>query len=328
MPDSAVIIAMRSFKRDLLRQEQTQMRAMANTWLSVERRLSGDMAALAERMSSVARDGGTITEGMLYQDARYRYLLSQLTDELGNYTRYAERTITERQAQLARLGIDHAVSAIETQGVRVGFARLPVEAVERMVGLAGDGSPLRSLLTATWPDAAQGLTQQLINGTALGWNPRKTARAMAQGSTRSLERMMLISRTEGMRVYRTTNVESYRASGVVRGYRRLAARDSRTCLACLVRDGEFIELDDEMAEHPSGRCTCVPIVIGVPEPTWQLGRDWLVEQPAKTQIEVMGQGRYNAWQRGMFGLDEAAQIVPNAIWGDSLAVTALRELVG
>lgn len=327
MPDSKVVVALRSFKASLLREESVQMRQMANAWLSVERALDGNMAALAERMSNIARDGGTVTEGMLWQESRYRILLSQLTDELAIYTRYADRTITDRQAQLARLGIDHAVSAIEAQGVRAGFARLPVEAVQNMVGLAGDGSPLRSLLQASWPDAAQGMTQALVRGVALGWNPRKTARAMAAGSTRSLDRMMKTARTESLRVYRESSRQSYINSGVVSGYARLATHDKRVCASCLMDEGHVYRLDETMPEHVQGRCAMVPYCVGVPNPTWLKGADWFTEQPPETQISILGKGRYGAWQSGRFGLDEVVKVVTNETWGDSLQVTPLRELV-
>lgn len=328
MPDSAVIVQLRSFKASLLREESTQMREMAQRWLQVERALDGNMAALAERMSNIARDGGTVTGGMLWQESRYRILLSQLTDELGKYTRYADRTITDRQAQLARLGIDHAVSAIEAQGVRSGFARLPVEAVQNMVGLAGDGSPLRTLLQASWPDAAQGMTNALVRGVALGWNPRKTARAMAAGSTRSLDRMMKVARTESLRVYRESSRQSYINSGVVTGYARIATHDKRVCPACLMDEGHVYELNEEMPEHVQGRCSMIPYCRGVPNPQWKKGEEWFNEQDAATQTSILGKGKYEAWQAGRFDLGELVTVKPNATWGDSLQVTSLRDLTG
>lgn len=329
MPDSAVILQMRSFKAALLREESQQMRQMANAWLTTERALDGNMAALAERMANVKRDGGTITQGMLFQESRYRILLSQLTDELGKYTRYADRTITDRQAQLARLGIDHAARAIEAQGVAAGFARLPVEAVQNMVGLAGNGSPLRTLLTASWPDAAEGLTQQLIRGVALGYNPRKVARMMAQGSTRSLDRMMTISRTEGLRTYRQSSLENYRANrSIVRGHKRIAAFDSRVCPSCLMDSGTFYELDEDFPTHPNCRCSSIPVLFDFPDPIMQSGPDWFREQPEKTQQSILGKERYGAWQAGKFGLEQLVSVRPNATWGDTLRVPTMGELVG
>lgn len=328
MPDSEVIRVMKSFKSSLLREERAEMTRMAQAWLGVERRLSGDMAALAAEMHDIAEGGGTVSADLLFDHRRYRLLMRQLTDELGTYTRYADRTITDRQAQLARLGIDHAVSAIEAQGVRAGFARLPVEAVERMVGLAGNGSPLRTLLTATWPDAAEGLTQQLIRGVALGWNPRKTARAMAAGSTRSLDRMMNIARSEQMRVYRTASLDAYKATNFIKSYKRLSARDSRTCAGCLAADSTEYALEVEFKSHPSCRCTLVPIIDGLPPLRFQSGTEWFAEQDVKTQREILGPTKYGMWSRGMVDFSEFASVRHNATWGDAIVPTTVRELTG
>lgn len=328
MPDSEVIRVMRQFKASLLRDEQAQMREMSARWLGVERRLSDQMQALAYEMDAIKRDGGTVSQELLFNQVRYRELLIQLTDELEGYSEYAERTIEARQGQLARLGIKHGEQAIVGQGVRGGFNRLPIEAVRALVGLSGDGQPLRALLVATWPQSAQRLTQELINGVALGYNPRKVARLMAQGARGSLDRMMVIARTEQLRVYREANRQSYIASGVVNGYRRLATHDRRVCAACLMDDGAFYELTEEMPEHPQGRCSQVPVVDGVPAAKWKQGPEWFVEQPQATQLDILGKGRYYAWQNGDYELEELVTVKPNATWGDSLQVTPLRELTG
>lgn len=328
MPDAAVIVAMRQFKAALLRGERAQMREMATRWLAVERRLAGQMDALAQAMAQVAADGGTVGTGLLFNDVRYRTLLMQLTDELERYTGYAERTIEARERQLARLGIEHAESAITAQGIRAGFARLPIEAVQSLVGYSGNGAPLRNLLVASWPLSADGFTQELVNGVALGYNPRKTARMMARGATGSLNRMMNIARTETLRVYKTANLESYKASGVVTSYLRLATHDSRVCPMCLLLEGTEYPLDRMMASHPSCRCTLVPRVAGIRDPRWTKGETWLREQPAATQRSILGKGRYEAWQDGAFDLQDVVSVVPNATWGDTLRAVPLRELTG
>jgi SPP1 gp7 family putative phage head morphogenesis protein len=326
MPDPLVIQIMRSFKRDLLRGERTQMREMAARWLAVERRLTAQMDALALQMDSIKRDGGTVSRELLMNEVRYRQLLVQLTQELERYSDYADRTITDRQRQLARLGITHAENAITAQGVGAGFNRLPVEAVEILAGFSSDGAPLRALLQRSWPLAAEGLTQELINGVALGYNPRKVARLMAQGMTGSLDRMMTIARTEQLRTYREANLESYRASGVVESYKRLATHDSRVCAACLMDEGTVYQLGETMPEHPQGRCTMVPVVTGAPAVTWQQGEAWFNQQSPTTQRDILGKGRYYAWQNGDFELGQLVRVIPNAVWGDSLSVTPLREL--
>lgn len=327
MPDPAVIVAMRGFKRGLLDGERAMLEEMARRWLAVEARLSAQMDALAYAMAQVKADGGTVGLELLLNDVRYRTLLVQLTQELEGYTEYAERAIEARQRTLARLGLAHSAEAIALQGVSAGFSRLPVEAVEYMVGLAGNGSPLRALLVATWPDSADRLTQALVNGIALGYNPRKTAQEMAHGATGSLDRMMVIGRTETLRVYREASRQSYLRSGVVSGYRRLCAHDSRVCPACLLDEGTLYDLAEQMPEHPQGRCTAVPVVEGVPQPKWLAGADWLEQQSPATQRSILGQGRYDAWQNGDFDLRDLPRVVQNVVWGPSLEVVPLQELV-
>lgn len=329
MPDSEVIVAMTRFKQDLLRREQFQMQEMGRRWLDLERSLESRIAALAEQFDRRRANGETLTRGALFRMERYQALLAQLQTELRSYTDYAAPLIEGQQRDYARLAIQHAATAIDasvTTHIGTGFDRLPIEAVEHMVGLAGDGSPLRTLLVDAWPDAAEGLTRELIRSTALGANPRETARRMADGTTRTLTRMLVISRTEPMRVYRQTAIEQYKASGVVRGFRRLATRSNHTCLACIMRDGEFFELEKEFTEHVAGRCTPVPVVIGVPAIQWQKGPDWFMQQSPETQQSIMGKGRYTAWKAGQFDLDSAVQTVRNDTWGDSIQVRPLREL--
>jgi len=327
MADSAVVTLTRQFKADLLRGEKAQMAEMAQRWLAVERRLSGEMSALAYEMDGIKRDGGTVTQDLLFNQVRYRELLGQLTDELETYTDYAERTIEDRQRQLARLGITHAERAITAQGVTGGFSRLPIEAVQHLVGMSGDGSPLRNLLVASWPASAQGMTQELINGVALGYNPRKTAKMMAQGAQGSQQRMEVIARTETLRTYRSASLESYRTSQVVTSYKRLSARDSRVCAGCLAADGEEYALDVEFKSHPQCRCTTIPQIRGVPI-RYQTGAEWFDQQPATTQLEILGKGRYKLWAMGdVTNFKEFMTIRPSAIWGDSIVTTPLGELV-
>lgn len=327
MPESLVVSVMRQHKLALLAREQVQMQAMAQRWLQVEQALDAQVNALAEEFARMARDGVTPSQAKLFQMDRYQAMLRQLYVELGKYTDYADTLITAQQRAYIAQAIADSGAALQASGVVPGFDRLPIEAVENAVGLTGAGTPVHDLLTETWPDAAQGMTNQLIRSTALGINPRETARRMQDGSTRSLNRMLNIARTEQLRVYRQTARQSYQTSGVVDGYYRLATRDSRTCPACLMDDGHFYQLDEEMPEHSSGRCTQVPKVTGVKQPEWQKGPDWFVEQQPDTQKSILGKGRFDAWQAGKFDLDQVVAVKQNKTWGDSLQPKPLKELV-
>lgn len=326
-----VVDIMTANKQALLRREQQQMQAMAQQWRRVEAALQDQVELFARR---VAEDGLTIgqIQSRQFQLDRFQSLLRQVRAELDKYTDYVEPMISNRQQEMAQTGIDHAAAAInavgEQYGVTIRFDQLPIGAVESMVGLSGAGSPLRDLLVGSYGAGADAMLNQLVTGVALGRNPRVIARMMVrQGLSQSLNRMLVIARTEQLRVYRESSRQTYIHSGVVERYKRLATKDRRTCPACLFADGQIYELGETMAEHPAGRCTMVPVVTGFPPVTWQSGQDWFRAQPADTQRSILGPGRFAAWQRGAFDLDALVTVRTNATWGDSLQPTPLRELI-
>ncbi|HOG48202.1 MAG TPA: hypothetical protein PLJ35_19390 [Anaerolineae bacterium] len=322
MAEPLVVQIMRRFKAQLLAREAQEMRAMAKAWRGVERALEAQLEALAKELAAEKAAGLEGSQWRLFEKERYQALLRQTRHEINKYIADAERAIADEQAELAALGVQHADAALAASGVHASFSRLPVEAVENMVAMTREGAPLHELLSRTWPDAVEGMTTALVRGTALGWNPRKTAREMRDGLASGLNRVLCIARTEQLRAYREASRAEYAASGVVKGYRRLAAHDSRTCVACLLLDGQFSTLDTALDDHPNGRCAMVPVVDGMPDVTWQTGREWLEGQDAETQRAIMGPGRYDAWREGKVTLSEMLRPLD----GGGVGVKSLEEL--
>ncbi len=299
--DPVVVQVMHALKDSLLARDRDRMREMARRWLALEDALEAEISALAHEVDKVRQDEGGVSEWRIFELTRYRQLLAQLRRELDRYSDYAEGMIVREQRRLLDLGIRHALTAIKVQApaIRLSLKVLPSSAIEYMVGLAGDGSPLRRLLVESWPSAADGLAQALLRGTALGWNPNKTAREMRRGVSQGLNRMLTIARSEPLRVYREANRQQYAHSGVVRGYRRLAARSDRTCAGCLAADGEEYSLGEHFKAHAGCRCTLAPLVIGLPPVQWQTGAEWFARQDEETQRRILGRGRFEAYRDGL-----------------------------
>lgn len=328
MPEPLVVQVMRSHKAALIRQDAEQMAAMAAQWRRVEAALQDQVELFARRVAEDRLNPGQI-QSRQFQLDRYQSLLNQVRTELDKYTNYADALITERQRTLGSTAIQQAGQAIRAvaNGTKIGFDVLPIRAIENMVGLGGDGSPLRNLLVDSYGAAADGMLNALVRATATGQNPRVTARSMVRdGLSQSLNRMMTTARTEQMRVFRESSRMAYQASGVVSGYRRLATKDSRTCPACLMLDGELYELTETLREHPQGRCTLLPIVDGFKPVEWEKGQDWFRNQPPDTQRSILGKGRYDLWSKGQIDLDQLASIKRNDTWGDSPYPTSVGEL--
>ena len=122
-----------------------------------------------------------------------------------------------------------------------------------MIGFLADGSPLARLLAELGTETARRIGELLRDGLALGWNPRKVAAMMRREVGMALTRALRIARTEMLRAWRQSSIQGYRDQGaLIKGYRRHAQQDTRTCIACLLLDGTFYETQDEFKDHVQG----------------------------------------------------------------------------
>ena len=250
-----VIRILYEFRRAVELKELGMLDEMASRWLMIENRLDADITALAYELQRLKEEGKIITESVVLQSQRYKALREQIQREIEKYNReYAVGMIADQQEQYARLGINAAQTAMRSAMGTIGynFNLINIDAVASMIGFAGNGSPLYTLLQKDYGDAVSGLINALINGIARGYGPVKTAREMANGFGMGLDHAILIARTETIRSYRTATTEQYRKSGAVTGFRRLVWKPT-ACMACLMRDGELFDVEEELTDHPAGK---------------------------------------------------------------------------
>jgi hypothetical protein len=329
MTEPLVVVILREFREALEAKEGGLMRSMATSWLQVERSLEADIAALAREIAERHEAGTIITEQIIWRQERYQRLKSQMEAEILAWNKtYAIPTIEQAQLEFGSLGVQSAQQAIMASypGIGLYFDRLPVSAVETMIGFLGNGAPLNSLLKNDYPEALDGLTQALINGIARGFHPSKIALEMADGSAMGLERALLITRTEAARTYRHAATEQYRHSGVVSGFKRLVKKET-ACMACLMLDGELLRSERELDDHPRGKCIPVPHVEGTNIPQWETGQEWFMTLDPERQEAMMGPEKFALWRSGAFGLEDLAKLSHSKEWGSSPRVATIAELV-
>lgn len=330
MPDPVVVQVLREFREALRLREAAQMAEMALRYAQIERVLTDKMELLAVDLAAKQAAGEVVTEGALYRMERYRELHAQALLELERYSgQYALPLIEAEQAYYGEMGIRSAQMAmmaqLEAGGINIAWNRLPVEAIQNMIGMAGDGSPLARLLAKSYPAAMDGMIQQLIASTALGINPRQTARNMVNGFGMGLDRVLVLARTEQLRAFRTASTAQYRESGIVKGFRRLVTQDTRTCLACLASDGEWFDVAAELTDHPCGRCAAVAVLAVGPEVQWEKAQDWFAGLDDATQGRMLG-NKYDAWKQGDISFSDLRRTAHSDTWGDSPRVATLAEL--
>ncbi|TXH46216.1 MAG: hypothetical protein E6Q97_30005 [Desulfurellales bacterium] len=303
----------------LLARDQAAMDALVRAWEGVESAVERDMLVAAER----ARLRGYTSPADLHNDRRYRDLLAQVRAELTRYGHDATDTITDAQRDAARAGLTDAQDAIAAQ-YDGRFSRLPIEAVTNLVGILGDGAPLREVLVDIDPRIDDRLAQSLINGVARGKNPHAIADEMGTVFGTELLRFLTIARTESIRAYNTASQQQYKDSGIVTGWQRRETKDRRCCTACLVMDGTVYPVDTAWHDHVNGRGTMVPVLDRVPPR--QTAWEWFETLDEVTQRDILGDRRFELWVGG-YTPTAFARTTTDPIWGASLGVTPLRDLV-
>lgn len=327
-----------AYREKLLKREAQAVRTMTTAHGKVAERLVREGTKLAEDVAALRTAGEAVPPWRVGQLERYRDLISQAEAELGRLGDAGARTIADMQRDGLAMGMDMAeaqVGALIPPEVLISFNRLPTAALETMIGFLQDGSPLARLLGDLGAETARRIGDLLRDGLGLGWNPRKVAALIRKEVGMALTRALRIARTEMLRAWRKSSIQGYRDQGsLIKGYRRHAQQDTRTCIACLLLDGTFYETADEFTDHVQGRCAVIPVTRswaelgfhGIPDTNaeWQPGRDWFLEQDDGTQRDILGDPLFNAWKGGEIGLDDMKTLHTSREWGDSWGAASLK----
>jgi SPP1 gp7 family putative phage head morphogenesis protein len=325
VPESEVVRIALLNRDSILRREAEVMNDLAKRWLELERALEAEMLRTAIELAKDA----PITEAMILRNTRFQKLMYQARSEYSKFAGEFEDKITALQIENVTDGINDAskvLAAVRTEaGLAFAFDKLNVDAINMLFGFAADGSPLKSLLTKSYGEAANAIIQALATGIAKGLNPIKVAGLMADAFGIGLQRALTLARTEQLRAYRMAALDQYRSSGVVNQYKRLAKKDDKTCLGCLFADGETFNNEDDFSEHPNGRCVIIPVVNGVDAPTWETGKEWFLKLNEDRQRSILGDARFDAWKSGT-PLEDMSMLKTDAVWGGSFVPTPLKIL--
>lgn len=260
------------FRARVMDRDATTQRMLTERWLAVEARLDAQATALALEIDTLRNAGQTITPGKLARLDRYQALLAQAQVEVEQYERWANGQIAENQRVYAEMGRGYFEAAMQAaltnpEGIAVNFNRLPVGATNAMIGFTGNGAPLLDLLIKDYPKTAAGLTQALVNGTAQGWNPRKTAREMMRAMGGNLDRALVIARTEQLRSYRAAAQVGLESNAdILDGWVWSSALTANTCPVCWALHGSIHPVTEAMQDHVCGRCHPAGVLVSGPVP--------------------------------------------------------------
>ena len=315
------------------RQAASEMvRVYGAIWFRIKQRLDD---LLAERDELIAA-GEVVDTSWLWQQDRLNKLLYQVQSELWRFSQYADATIVQQQGLAVEAALRDAhqqVLAIAGQtGVSLNWSYLPTVAIEDLIGFTANGSPLRELLDRLGPLASEAVRSALIEGIAQGYNPEKIGRSVREAFGGNLSRALQVSRTEVLRSYREATRRSYEVNDdVVEGWIWNAACTSRTCAMCWAMHGTVHPVTERLDDHPSGRCSMLPKVKGLPgmAPQWlpEAGVDQFARLSPDEQRHILGP-LYDAYHSGEITLPDVVGRSFSPDWGSMRRVKSLKELFG
>lgn len=345
---SEIQLTLEAFRRQLLLLDSAQQVAVVNAYSDVNRNLDGRVRELVSVMQKRKMSGASIRELIRYRlitrfrnnfwiPELYSYL-SILANQL-KINQTAAVALAEKAAfEAVAAGLPKGVTPEMLARVGIEWNRVPPQAMANIVASTEASAPVGRILQRLGQEVAEEVMFNLVQGIALGKGPRETAKLVTESAGMGLSKALTLTRTETMRAYREASRMQYQAnSAMVKGYRRMSARDERVCIACLSLDGEFYELDEPLQAHPNCRCTLVPETltyqdlglqdVPMPEPG-DTGREWFRKQPRNTQLQIMGKSetRLGAWERGDIGFDDMFQVTDHPVWGKSASVKPLRAM--
>lgn len=316
---------------DVLKGEAKALQRMLRGYRVAERSIRAKLARVQELLA--AAEGQTEEElaTWLFQNERYTSLLDDINEEIDHFSRMAESTTSLQQKANGLRGAANAMQLmkIEVRGSGIyapsAFLSLNKAAVEQMVGVFADGSPLRKLFGEFGSEAREKAHDVMVSGIANGTSPRQIGRElMAEIEDLSLQRATRIARNESLRVLTTAQQRTYDMnSDVISGSRIVATLDSRTCPMCWARHGTILKTGEPFNRHVTCRCALAPqTMFSAARAT---GPEEFALIPEAEQLHILGPRRFELYKNGQLDINDL-YVETSSVWGPGLKYKKLSQL--
>ncbi len=349
MPEGEIFDAIERFRRDLLNRERKAASELVRIYGEAWKRIKAELERLHAEYEAAKAMGERPDADWVYKFNRLRSFRDIVERELLQFARYAEARVREEQIEAIRAAEEHAERltrlALGTppHGLEINWNRIDRSAVETLLGMTQEDSPLHRLFMDIYANGVQAAEDALVNGMLVGQNPREVARSLRRALGTTLSRALTISRTETLRAHREATRASYQAnSDIVKGWIWHSALGTRTCAACWAMHGTEHRPDEILDDHPNGRCAMIPKTrtwaeIGkqygidlsdVPDtnPEIEPGVSLFERLPAEQQIKILGPAKWAAWKDGKFALADVVGRKRSREWGTHRYEKSLKEL--
>lgn len=336
MPSSilqAIIAAREDWRNRLTTDYEATATRLQAAYARTLPRLQDQRDLLIGRLQELSQNDDALTVRRVRGLSQFSDLADSIQREMDSFAAIAQNeaaTLAENAVQMGLFSAEDMAAASAGQGralVMGMWNRPDPAALQRLVGYV-DSEAMRSKWATFGTNAGQQFADTVLAGIAQGMNPNVTARLISNWMNVPLAWAASSVRTVQLYSYREAAHQTYRAnSDILDGWVWSSSLDTRTCIACLKNHGEIFPLSETLNGHHQCRCAPIPVVVGT---TWasetQSGIDWLSDQPASVQREILGKGRFELYQSGQFNWDVASKHYHNDVYGDMQRAATLAEM--
>lgn len=300
---------------------QADLEKIANVYALMYDRMGGDIDALNKAIEQLDAP----TQAAVKKLPEYKRLERRATQELTRFTTVTEASIEASAVVAISLALAHSSTWINAAGG--SDTGLSSRALIPLLDYLRPDGPLYQRLSLLTGSTVDRVTQAIIDGVSLGYNPRKIAAGIEDAFGGGLTDALRNIRTVQIYSYRDAARANYTASGLVDGWIWYAELDGDTCAACIAEHGTFHDNSEGLDGHYNCRCTPVPYIEGLTDDV-QTGEDWFNGLDEQTQANILGNTAHAAYKDGAFTLQDMVQNTPNDVYGNMKTVKPLSELIG
>jgi len=330
---SQVIRYVDEFRAQLDQAQRMVTDEMADVWLQASLALDNKVDKLMGEVQFAMQNkqAWELTgDQWLSELAYYQELRAQTFYEYKMFQDYSVDKVYQRGEEQARVAAKQSeilMNYVAGGNLPIGYNRLNREGVISLYGRWREGSPLADYFSGMGNESWSAMRTALLEGMTQGASLQSIAERMRDVKNVGYKRGLMIARTEVIGANRMSTLNSYRESGAVSGYLRVA-NPNGACMACMLLDGTYYPVSDDMVDHPNGACGTIPIIPGAEEPKWVHGKEAFLKLNESEQREKMGARFFEEWKGGSFKLDDMISWNDSPVFGKSPQVTPLWQLLG
>lgn len=278
---------------------QTQRVLLATQEAATVRRLTTGYAELSKQIQAATAALAAVAVGLsavqITQLSEYGALRMQVVELLRVAASQSADIIAETQVTGSQLGAGMAYAELQAAGVPVPM-QLPLSNfAPQQPGTDDKGLSIDARLATAAALMADDMLTGVANDLADGNDPQT---GIIGKIGKFLGGVLGLALRELLRTWQRALKDVYRGQdGRVSGWERVCMKDDRTCMACIMLDGEIYQHPGEFSDHIHGRCALIVARGGKPSRR-ERSAAWLARQDEATQRAAMGNPCYEAWLRG------------------------------